>query len=98
MEKKKSKKFNIRKVAVRVLFIGVLLYAGYTLASQQVTLVKKQRTEKEWEAMISDAKSEKARREEELSLVETDEYKEQKARELLGYIKPDERIYIDVTK
>ena len=98
MEKKKRKKLNIRKISVRILFISILVYSGYTLLSQQVLMVQKQKTAAECEDMISDAKGEQARLEEELSLVETDEYKEQKARELLGYIKPEERIYIDVTK
>ncbi len=98
MTKNKSKKMNIRKALVRVLFVGVLLYAAYTLLSQQIALVKSDKAKEEYENMISEAESEKARLSEELSLVETDEYKEQKARELLGYIRPDERIYIDVTK
>ncbi len=98
MTNNKRKKKNIRKVAVRVLFIGIILYSGYTLISQQITLVKSQKTKQECEDMISQAKGEQARLQEELGLVETDEYKEQKARELLGYVKPDERIYIDVTK
>ncbi len=98
MEKKKRKKLNIRKISVRILFISVLVYSGYTLLNQQILMVQKEKAAAECETMISDAKGEQARLEEELSLVETDEYKEQKARELLGYIKPEERIYIDVTK
>lgn len=97
MAQKKRKNLNFRKVAVRVLFISVLLYSGYVLASQQVSMHQRQKTVDECVQMISDAKSENARLNEEMSLVSTDEYKERKARELLGYIKPDERIYIDVT-
>ena len=85
-------------MAVRLLFISVLVYAGYTLAHQQISMIKKQKTVSECKTMISDANGEKARLKEELGLVGTDEYKEQKAREILGYIRPDERIYIDVTK
>lgn len=98
MAQKKRKKLNMKKVAVRVLFVSVLLYAVYTLASQQVSMIQRQKTAEDCEAMISDAKDENARLNEELGLVNSDEYKEQKARELLGYVKPDERIYIDVTK
>ncbi len=98
MAHKRQKKLNMRKVVVRLLFIGVLLYSGYVLASQQVSMYQKQKSVDECNAMISDAKSENARLDEELGLVNTDEYKERKARELLGYIRPDERIYVDVTK
>lgn len=98
MAQKKRKKLNIKRAAVRILFIGVLVYAGYTLAAQQYAAIVRNKTIKECETMIAEAKGENARLEEELGLVNTDEYKEQKARELLGYVKPDERIYIDVTK
>ncbi len=97
-DKKKRKKLNLKKMAVRGLFFGIVVYAVCTLANQQASLYKKQKTVAECQTMISDAKGEQARLKEELELVGTDEYKEQKARELLGYIKPDERIYIDVTK
>ncbi len=98
MAKQKQKAVDIKQVVLRVLFIGFVLYALYHLATQQVSMIQKQKTVKECESMISAAKAENARLEEELELVNTDEYKEQKARELLGYVKGDERIYIDVTK
>lgn len=98
MAKQKQKAIDIKQIVLRVLFIGFVLYALYHLATQQVSMIQKQKTVKECESMISAAKAENARLEEELELVNTDEYKEQKARELLGYVKGDERIYIDVTK
>ncbi len=98
MARKKQNAVNVKKVMLRVLFIGFVLYAVYHLASQQISMIGKQRTVKECEDMISDAMAENARLNEELELVHTDDYKEQKARELLGYVKSDERIYIDVTK
>ncbi len=98
MEKKKSGKLNIRKAAVRLLFIGVLIYSGYTLAHQQYIMAQKRKTAAACETQISDAKNENARLKEESEMVNTREYKEQKAREYLGYVKSDERIYIDVTK
>ena len=98
MARNKHKKINMKKVVVRLLFIGVLLYSGYVLASQQVSMYQKQKSVDEYSVKIDESKSEQARLDEELSLVNTDEYKERKARELLGYIRPDERIYVDVTK
>lgn len=98
MAKQKQKAVDIKQIVLRVLFIGFVLYALYHLATQQVSMIQKQKTVKECESMISAAKAENARLNEELELVNTDEYKEQKARELLGYVKGDERIYIDVTK
>lgn len=98
MEKKKRKTLNVRKMAVRLLFIGVISYGVYTIASQQVSLIQKQKEIERIQKMTANANGEKAKLEEELELIGTDEYKEQKARELLGYVKPDERIYIDVTK
>ncbi|MBQ2890738.1 MAG: septum formation initiator family protein [Clostridia bacterium] len=98
MAKQKQKAVDIKQIVLRMLFIGFVLYALYHLATQQVSMIQKQKTVKECESMISAAKAENARLNEELELVNTDEYKEQKARELLGYVKGDERIYIDVTK
>ena len=98
MEKQKRKKLNIRKMAVRLLFAGVLVYAGYTLAHQQYMMAQKRKAVAACETQISDAKSENAQLKEESEMVDTREYKEQKAREYLGYVKSDERIYIDVTK
>ena len=98
MAKQKQGAVEIKKVIFRVLFVSFVLYALYHLASQQVSMIKKQKTVEECESMISAAKVENARLNEELELVNTDEYKEQKARELLGYVKSDERIYVDVTK
>ena len=98
MAKQKQKAVNVKQLVLRVLFVGFVLYALYHLATQQVSMIQKQKTARECESMISAAKAENARLEEELELVNTDEYKEQKARELLGYVKGDERIYIDVTK
>ncbi len=98
MGKNKRKKFHMKRLAVRMLFIGVLIYAGYTLVDQQIMLADKNKEIESTKAMTVAETEKQARLEEELSIIETDEYKEQKARELLGYIKPDERIYIDVTK
>lgn len=98
MSKVKKGKFNLKKFTVRILFIGIVAYCGYTLISQQYDMVKKQQTVKAYKNNIAEAKGENARLSEELEYVGTDEYKEQKAREFLGYVKPDERVYIDVTK
>ncbi len=98
MAKKTKSAISLKRVLVRGLFVSVLLYSGYILASQQVSMYQKQKTADECSKMIVEAKSKNAELNEELSLVHTDEYIERMAREHLGYIKPDERIYKDVTK
>lgn len=98
MSEKKKTEFNFKKVSVRLVFIGVLVYSAYVLTNQQISMHHKQKTADECTALINEAKSENVKLDEELVLINSDEYKERKARELLGYIRPDERVYIDVTK
>ena len=99
MQKKRNKKkLDLRKIVVRVLFISVLLYSGYILASQQVTIARKEVEVEKCNMANAEAMNEQAKLKEETELADTDEYKEQKAREYLGYSRPEEKIYIDVTK
>ena len=95
---KKHPKRNMRKMLVRLLFTGVLLYSGIVLAGQQYSMYNKEKIVEEWKASNAAAKNENARLKEEKGLVNTDEYKERKARELLDYVRPEETVYIDVTK
>ncbi|MBE7011618.1 MAG: septum formation initiator family protein [Ruminococcaceae bacterium] len=99
MQKKRRKqKVNMRKMLVRLAFVGILCHSSYILASQQLAMYRKQKDVEKWEETNNAAIHERAKLEEERELAGTPEYKEQKARELLGYVRPEETIYIDVTK
>jgi cell division protein FtsB len=98
MTMQKKPKVNMRKMFVRVLFVSVLIYSGYILTSQQLTLHQKQKVVDECITSNTEAKNENAKLKEEAELMDTDEYIEHKIREELGYIRPEEMIFVDVNK
>ncbi len=87
------------KTLAKVLGIAaVCVYAAYTLVDQQITLSKNRQVAEEYKAKISEAQTENKRLEDELSKAGTDEYLERVAREKLGLVKANERVFIDITK
>ncbi len=95
---KKSKKIS-PKSAVKILGICVVcIYAACTLVKQQITLSKCDSTAEEYRAKISEAQLENEKLENELAQAGTDEYLERVAREKLGLVKANERVFIDITK
>ena len=97
MKNKKNKRVDVRKMSVRLLFFGVLLYGVITFAGQQLDLSRLGKKEADWKNKIADENAETPRLEEEYKNVNTDEYIEKKVREM-GYVRPDETIYYDAHK
>lgn len=77
-----------------LVFIFVALYLLAVLIDQQGTLKRSIEENRALKEDISVCQEEMAQLEEEESIVETDEYIEKKARELLGYVKNNETVYI----
>lgn len=96
LKSKKTKKKNFGIIKVFTLIIGV--YFVYTLYSQQIDIDRYdsqiqmyQSDIENKERLIEYFKSQKA-------TVHSDEFVEYVAREQLGYVKPYEKIFIDVNK
>lgn len=96
--KKKNIKINPKKFLKRIGFIGFAVYVVITLVSQQGSLSANAELAKEYERKIRFAQQEQEQLKEELAGVNTDEYLERMAREKLGMVKSNERVFIDVTK
>ena len=81
-----------------LLILVVCVYVGFTLIKQQITLSDCGDMADDYKTKIAEAESENQRLEEELKKAGTDEYLERVAREELGLVKANERVFIDITQ
>ena len=99
MDKKASKKnINFSVFVKRFLVLGLAVYICVSLISQQFSLAKLSKEEKILDKQITEAQKAAKELEDEKELAETDEYKERVARERLGYMKKNEKVFIDTNK
>ena len=89
-------KFSGKTLLKTLVILAVCGYAVFTLINQQITLSKCEQMKLEEQAKISEAKRESQKLEDEHKKTNTDEYLENRAREL-GLVKPNERVFIDIT-
>lgn len=95
---KKVKNFSLKKLLKNGMLLFLCAYVVYTLASQQIMLSRCSRVAKDIEDKIAEEKLTEQRLREEYKNTEKDEYLEKMAREKLGLVKANERVYEDVTK
>ncbi len=102
MTLKKSERRNLRfsgkTLAKTVGVLAVCVYVVFTLVNQRITLSKKHQTILEEQEKIAEATIEQQKLEDELEKASTDEYLEGIAREKLGLVKANERVFIDITQ
>ncbi len=91
---KKQKKFKLLTFIV----IASVFYFGYTLYTLQVSISEKELKNQELQKNIYSETVKNQQLLKQKSLINTDEFYEQMAREKLGYIKDNEKIYIDTNK
>lgn len=91
---KKQKKFKLLTFIV----IASVFYFGYTLYTLQVSISQKELKNQELQKNIYSETVKNQQLLKQKSLINTDEFYEQMAREKLGYIKDNEKIYIDTNK
>ena len=68
------------------------------MIKQQITISKCDDVAEEYRAKIAEAQTENQKLEYELKQAGTDEYLERVAREKLGLVKANERVFIDITQ
>ncbi|WHH57616.1 septum formation initiator family protein [Petroclostridium sp. X23] len=91
-------KNNGTKSIVKKLLICVCaVYVVYILIQQQITLNAYRAEEKYYLQKISEEQEKTKRLERQKLLYSTDMYIEKIAREKLGFVKHDEKVFIDVT-
>ncbi len=77
-----------------IIFIALAVYLTILLVNQQGTLSRNMERNQELKEQITMAEMQLAELQEEEQLLHTDSYIEQKAREILGYVKSNEIVYI----
>ena len=91
-------KFSGKTLAKTVGVLAVCVYVVFTLVNQRVTLSKQHHTILEEQQKIAEATVEQQKLEDEYKKAGTDEYLESIAREKLGLVKANERVFIDITQ
>ncbi len=93
-----KRRLNLRKFFGFITLLVLLLYVCCTFVHQKISLEQRYAIVKDIENQISEAKLEQDMLKKELEKVNSDEYLEKLAREKLGLIKPNDRVFVDVTK
>lgn len=97
-QRKNVKKTNAKKLLKLGMVMVVCVYVAVVFVQQRITLSKCDKLAEEYQAKISEAQLEKRRLEDELKKAGTDEYLERVARDKLGLVKANERVFIDITQ
>ncbi len=84
------RKMNLQNLV----FLGIAAYLIVLLFTQQGTLDRNRETYEKLQKQITEETERQGELNEEMELVGSDEYIEQKAREELGYVKQDETVFI----
>ena len=92
MKKKKKSKFWFIVIAL------IVLYSGYISYSLKGLLDSKKEQHADLQNKISLQKKQKADLEKQMKNINSDEYIEKVAREKLGMVKKNERVYVDVNR
>ena len=95
---KRKLKFSGKTLAKTVGVLALCVYVVFTLVNQRITLSKCNQAKLEQQQKIAEAKIEQQKLEDELKKAGTDEYLEGIAREKLGLVKANERVFIDITQ
>ena len=95
IKKTKNVKFNIKRLVVSVAVLVFCVYFVCMMIGQQSTINRKNNEIRNLNEQITSANQETERLKEELENVNDPEYLERMAREKLGLVGPNERVYID---
>lgn len=90
----KQKKSKLSKV----LWAVAILYVGYVFVQQQIWLHDLRVEEKEVNAEIEQAQEENKELTHVMDIMDTNEYIEKVARQKLGFVKPDEQVFVDTSR
>lgn len=82
----------------KVLWAVMFLYVGYIFIQQQIRLHDLRMEGKEVTAEIEQKQQENEELTHIMDIMGTDEYIEKVARQKLGFVKPDEQVFIDTSK
>lgn len=95
---KRKKKVNVSVLLKRCLLCGLILYICGLFIAQQFDLSRLSSESKALDQQIADAQREHEELSEQKEASGTLEYIERVARDKLGYMKPEEKVFIDAKK
>lgn len=102
MSERKTKRKQNKASAKQLLVLGgvllVCIYVTCVFVKQQITLSQCEDLAQEYEEKIAEAELEQQKLRDELEQAETDEYIQRAAREKLGLVKANERVFIDISQ
>ncbi len=93
-----KKKINIKKLAVRIAIAALCIYFVYAVIWQQSMISKKNEEIDNLKNQVELATQESENLKQEIEMMEDPEYIERIARERLGLVRPNERVFVDSNK
>ena len=87
-----------KKVLPNLLLLCFGVYSVYTLAYQQIELYRYDKSAQNIDAQIAQMQQEIELNKQKIEFIKSEAYIEAVAREKLGMLRPEEKIYIDVSK
>ena len=97
-QKKPKRKLNVKKMVMVIAVTGFAIYFVYVLIWQQFTIGKKNSEIDALQTQIETAKQETDKLQSELEKVNDPEYLERMARERLGLVEANERVFVDANQ
>lgn len=95
---KRQKKTSAKKLIILAVVLLVCIGVVYKIVEQQITLSRYDDLAKEYEQKIAEAQLENQKLEDEKDKADTDEYIQRAARDKLGLVKPNERVFVDISQ
>ena len=93
-----KQKLNVKRLAIVAAAAVFIIYFVYAMIAQQIVLSNKNKEIQSLEEQVSAANTETERLQKELDNLEDPEYLERVAREKLGLVRPNERVFVDANK
>lgn len=93
-----KKRYNMKKLCLAAVIVAVIVYFVYAMIWQQVMISKKNDEIDELSKKIEEATAESEKLRQEVENLNDPEYIERVAREQLGLVYPNERVFVDSNK
>lgn len=93
-----KKNLNIKKLMIVAVAVIIAVYFVYVLIWQQIAITQKNREIDALKGQVETATEESERLSQEIENLNDPEYLERIAREKLGLVRPNERVFVDSNK
>lgn len=97
-KKNTARKVDVKRLVAVVIGAVVVIYFSCTIISQQSLINKKNKEIQNLEEQISQANEDADKLKNEIDNLQNPEYIEKVAREKLGLVRPNERVFVDSNK